>query len=173
MRADLAGEDVAFKGICMVHCSPKTGSPGVHTSGALFFTHFEPRASSYASWSSLHSGDCKTKAAAGSVAQLQQTIVGQQVSVNMALVMCGISKVFVGEIIEMGVPPLARRHTSAPPLSPHPTSHRCFTPAAAVHRWRAVQHPHMSPDGQPGVFGPQPFWPRLGQVVQAVVRFMP
>ena len=49
--------------------------------------------------------------------QLQQTIVGQQVSVNTALVMCGISKVFVGEVVEMGarlrfVPPrhLCTRH---------------------------------------------------------------
>jgi hTAFII28-like protein conserved region len=35
--------------------------------------------------------------------QLQQTIVGQQVNLNMTIVMCGIAKVFVGELIEAGV----------------------------------------------------------------------
>lgn len=34
--------------------------------------------------------------------QLQQTIVGQQVNLNMTIVMCGITKVFVGELIEAG-----------------------------------------------------------------------
>ena len=35
--------------------------------------------------------------------QLQQTIAGQQVNLNMTIVMCGIAKVFVGELIEAGV----------------------------------------------------------------------
>lgn len=32
--------------------------------------------------------------------KLQQTIIGHQVNVNMVTVMCGIGKVFVGELIE-------------------------------------------------------------------------
>ena len=46
----------------------------------------------------------ETKLDALAAVQLQQTIVGQQVSVNTALVMCGISKVFVGQLIETGKP---------------------------------------------------------------------
>lgn len=41
--------------------------------------------------------------------QLQQTIVGQQVNLNMTIVMCGIAKVFVGELIEAGVVRLCRQ----------------------------------------------------------------
>ena len=35
--------------------------------------------------------------------QLQQTAVGQQVHTNLVIAMCGIAKVFVGELIETGV----------------------------------------------------------------------
>lgn len=37
--------------------------------------------------------------------QLQQTIVGQQVNLNMTIVMCGIAKIFVGELVETGARP--------------------------------------------------------------------
>mmetsp|Transcript_12584 Transcript_12584/g.37842 ORF Transcript_12584/g.37842 Transcript_12584/m.37842 type:complete len:145 (-) Transcript_12584:2988-3422(-) len=50
--------------------------------------------------------------------RLQQTIVGQQVSVNMALVMCGISKVFVGELIETARQ-VAEEQGQQGPLQPH------------------------------------------------------
>ena len=35
--------------------------------------------------------------------QLQQTVASQMVNMNMVIVMCGISKVFVGELVEKGV----------------------------------------------------------------------
>ena len=36
--------------------------------------------------------------------QLQQTVASQMINMNMVIVMCGISKVFVGELIEKGAP---------------------------------------------------------------------
>lgn len=34
--------------------------------------------------------------------QLQQTVASQMINMNMVIVMCGISKVFVGELVEKG-----------------------------------------------------------------------
>lgn len=38
--------------------------------------------------------------------QLQQTVASQMINMNMVIVMCGISKVFVGELVEKGAPAL-------------------------------------------------------------------
>jgi hTAFII28-like protein conserved region len=51
--------------------------------------------------------------------QLQQTIVGQQVNLNMTIVMCGIAKVFVGELIEAGVVGMCMHHHKSWPACSH------------------------------------------------------
>ncbi len=44
-------------------------------------------------------GQCSANSCA---VQLQQTAVGQQVHTNLVIAMCGIAKVFVGELVETG-----------------------------------------------------------------------
>jgi hypothetical protein len=43
-------------------------------------------------------------------AQLQQTAAGQQVHMNLVIAMCGIAKVFVGELVETGAPDIGPSH---------------------------------------------------------------
>ena len=46
--------------------------------------------------------------------QLQQTAAGQQVHMNLVIAMCGVAKVFVGELVETGARPATAIFTIIP-----------------------------------------------------------
>lgn len=69
--------------------------------------------------------------------QLQQTITGHAVNVNMVTVMCGISKVIVGELIETGKVVL---HCMC-----YRTLACAYTSTMSQDDLRSVDAPHLSP----------------------------